>query len=90
MSSRRQKQVNHTIRREISELLTHHVNDPRIHGLISVTEVDISPDLKQAKVFISIMADEQEKAEVFEGISSAAEFLRRELGNRVRMRLLGR
>ncbi len=90
MSSRRQKQINHSIRREISDLLIHQVNDPRIHGLISVTEVDVSPDLKQAKVYISIMGDKQEKSEVFQGIISASEFLRRELGNRMRMRYIPR
>jgi len=88
MSSRRQKQINQTIRRELSDLLARHVGDPRIVGIISITEVDISPDLKQAKVYISVMGDEQQKDEVFEGLASASDFLRRELGNRIRIRYI--
>ena len=84
--SRRQRQINHTIRREVGELLSRTVNDPRIKGIISVTEVDISPDLTQARVFISSMGTEEEKAEVIEGLTAASGFLRRELGGRLRMR----
>lgn len=84
--SRRQKRINHAIRREISDLLVRQVNDPRIKGFISVTEVDVSPDLAQAKVLISVMGSEEEKAEVFEGLTAGAGFLRRELGDRLRLR----
>ncbi len=86
MSSRRQKQINQAIRRELSDLLARQVSDPRISGIISITEVDISPDLKQAKVYISVMGSEEEKAGVFDGIASASDYLRRELGRRIRMR----
>ncbi|MFO8100727.1 MAG: 30S ribosome-binding factor RbfA [Dehalococcoidia bacterium] len=86
MSSRRQKQVNQAIRRELSDLLTRQVRDPRINGIISITEVDISPDLKQAKVYVSVMGSEEEKAEVFAGIDSASDYLRHELGRRIKMR----
>jgi len=86
MSNRRQRQVNHAIRRELSDLLAREVSDPRINGIVSVTEVDVSPDLMQAKVFVSVMGNEQEKAEVFAGLESASYFLRRELGKRIRLR----
>jgi ribosome-binding factor A len=86
MSSRRQRQVNHTIRRELSDLLAREVSDPRISGIFSVTEVDVSPDLMQAKVFVSVMGSEQEKAEMFAGLESASDFLRRELSKRIRLR----
>ncbi len=86
MSSRRQKQINQAIRRELSDLLARQVSDPRISGIISITEVDISPDLKQAKVYISVMGSEDEKEGVFDGIASASDYLRRELGHRIRMR----
>lgn len=88
MSSRRQKQINQTIRRELSDLLARHVSDPRIGGIISITEVDISPDLRQAKVYISVMGSDQEKAEVFEGLECASDFLRHELGERIRIRYI--
>ncbi|MDD5095069.1 MAG: 30S ribosome-binding factor RbfA [Dehalococcoidia bacterium] len=84
--SRRQKQVNHAIRREISDLLTHQVNDPRIKGIISITEVNISPDLTHAKVFVSAMGTEEEKSEIFAGLAAASGFLRREIGARLKLR----
>lgn len=84
--SRRQKQVNQTIRREISDLLTHQVNDPRIKGIISVTEVKISPDLTSARVFVSAMGTEEERAEIFAGLVAASGFLRREVGSRLKLR----
>jgi len=84
--SRRQKRINHAIRREISDLLFRQVNDPRIKGFISVTEVDVSPDLTQARVAVSVMGSEEEKAGIFEGLAAASGFLRRELGARLRLR----
>lgn len=88
MSSRRQKQINQTIRRELSELLARHVGDPRINGVISITEVDVSSDLKHAKVYTSVMGSEEAKDEVFDGLASASDFLRRELGARMRIRYI--
>jgi len=84
--SRRQKQINQAIRREISDLLTRQTNDPRIKGIITVTEVDVSPDLAQARVFVSAMGTDEERKEVFQGLTAASGFLRRELGNRLRLR----
>lgn len=82
----RRKQVEHLIRAELSELLSRQVRDPRLKGLVTVTEVRTSPDLKQARIFISIMGDEKEKGEVFQGLSSASRFLRHELAKRVSLR----
>lgn len=84
--SRRQKQIGQAIRREISDLLFRSVNDPRIHGIISVTEVEVSPDLTQARVYISAMGSAEDKSEIFEGITAATSFLRREVGARLRLR----
>jgi len=88
MRSRRQKQVNQTIRRELSDMLQRNIGDPRISGVISITEVDVSADLKQAKVYVSVMGNEEEKAEVFAGLDSASDYLRRELGGRIRIRYI--
>lgn len=84
--SRRLKQINHLIQRELSDLLTREVNDPRLSGMISITAVDTSPDLKQAKVFVSIWGSEEERERVFSGLVSASGFLRQKLGERVSLR----
>jgi len=84
--TRRAERISSLIRKEISDLLIEQVNDPRLSRLISVTEVYTSSDLKQAKVFISTLGGETNKDEILEGFNAASGFLRRELGNRIRLR----
>lgn len=84
--TRRRRQVEHLLRAELSELLRRQIKDPRVKGLITVTGVSTSTDLKEAKVFISIMGDDEEKQKAFQGLNSAAKFLRYELGRRVSLR----
>jgi ribosome-binding factor A len=74
------------IQKEISEILMHDMHDPRI-GLVSVVAVTLAPDLSSARIYISPLAD-QDHAEVIEGISSAKGFIRRLLGQRVKMRVV--
>jgi ribosome-binding factor A len=80
------ERVNSLIRQEISELLQRQIKDPRLGSLVSITEVDTSPDLKYAKVFISGMCDEAEKKETLSVLVSASGFLRNELARRLRLR----
>ena len=63
MSSHRIERVNTLIRREISELIQQELRDPRLDEFVSVTEVDTSPDLKYAKIYVSSMGGQQEEAE---------------------------
>ena len=88
MSTRRISRVNDIIRKEISSLLMHEIRDPRLGGLLSVTEVDTSPDLKYAKVFISVMGSEEEKKQVEKGLAAACGYLRRGLGERLTLRYI--
>ena len=60
------ERVNSLIRQEISELIQHQAKDPRLGGLVSVTEVATAPDLKYARVFISGICDEAKKKETLE------------------------
>ena len=86
MSTRRIARVNDLIRKEISELLMREIRDPRLGGLLSVTEVITSPDLRHAKVFISVMGSEEEKRQAEEGLAAASGFLRRGLSGRLSLR----
>jgi ribosome-binding factor A len=81
--SRRTERVNELLRAEVSEVLQREVKDPRLNILISITEVDISPDLKSARVYLSVMGDEAEKEGVFRALKTAAPFVRRELRPRL-------
>ncbi len=83
---RRIERLNHLIREEISDLLQRQVKDPRLGGFITVTRVSTSPDLRHAKIFISIIGNEDEKKECLKGLAAASGFLRRELGLRLTQR----
>jgi len=83
--SRRTVQVNGLIRQALSDLLSQ-ANDPRLKTLVSVTEVMTSPDLSQARVYVSAMGSEKERKEVFKVLVGASGFLRRELGKRLEIK----
>jgi ribosome-binding factor A len=85
--TRRTEHLNQVIQIEISDLLRKHINDPRLNGLISVTGVSISKDLKNATVLISALCDNADKKEILKGFTSAAGFLRRELAHRLNIRV---
>ncbi|MHB8104606.1 MAG: 30S ribosome-binding factor RbfA [Dehalococcoidales bacterium] len=84
--SHRIERVNTLIRREISELIQHELRDPRLDEFITVTEVDTSPDLKYAKIYISSMSGQQEEQKILGVLNSAAGFLRTALANKIRIR----
>ena len=75
--SRRTDRINEQLREEISMLLTRSIKDPRLNGIISVTRVVSSGDLRSARVYISVMGNLQTKRDALAGIQSAASFLRR-------------
>jgi len=76
---RREQRLGKVIKQEISTLLERKVNDPRLKELVSVTEVQLSADLRHAKVFVSILGDEADKKEMIAGFNSACSFLQRQL-----------
>ena len=80
------ERVNHLIRQEISELLQRQVKDPRLGGLVSITEVVTAPDLKYAKVYVSGLVGEQEKKEIMDALAAASGFIHNELARRLRLR----
>lgn len=84
-SFRRTERLNEQLRQEISLLIRDEVRDPRV-GLVTVTAVDTSPELDHARVFINSLGDEAEKEEAVAGLSSAAPFIRGELGRRLHLR----
>lgn len=83
---RRIERVNNLIRQEISELLQRQVKDPRLGSFITVTQVSISPDLRQAKIFVSRIGSEREKQETLNVLAAASGFFRSELTRRLRLR----
>ena len=83
---RRIERVNGLLRQEISGLIASQVNDPRLRGLITITQVRTASDLRTARVYVSVMGNESVRQEALAGIQSSATYLRRELRNRVALR----
>ena len=84
MASNRIGRINEEIQRELAALIPN-VKDPRVTGMISVTAVDTTPDLRYAKVYVS-MLDKSSAKEVVKGLKSAAGYLRREIGRSLNLR----
>ena len=80
----RSQRVVEQIRRELAELIRLEVKDPRI-GMISLTEVEITPDYAHAKVYFTSLKGEEGLDDILSGLQRASGFLRRELGRRVRI-----
>ena len=84
--SRRIDRVNELLRLEISQVLARQIKDPRLSGVITITEVKTTPDFRNALVLLSVMGDQEAKKSALAGIESAAKFLRRELRGRLTLR----
>ena len=84
MASNRIGRINEEIQRELSALIPA-VKDPRVSGMISVTAVETTPDLKYAKAYISVL-DKENGERVLKGLRSASGWLRRELGSALKLR----
>lgn len=82
MAQQRQHKVGHLLREEISTVIQRELRDPRI-GLVSITEVSVSPDLRQAKIFVSIYGDRESKKANIEALNSAAGHIRAILSRRL-------
>jgi ribosome-binding factor A len=85
---RRIDRINMLLRQEISQLLSRQIKDPRLAGVVSITRVETSADLRTARVFVSVLGDPAAKQSALEGIQSAAAFLRHELRDRLTLRYI--
>jgi ribosome-binding factor A len=78
--------VGEAIREEIATFLTDSAKDPRIVGLVTVTGVDVTPDLRHARVYVSVMGSDTERNATLEGLASLAVHLRSRVGRALRLR----
>ncbi len=85
MSTNRTESVGREIQRAISEILRTEIDDPLI-GFVTVTGVDMSPDLKYARVYVSVLGDEEAKTASMKGVRRARKFIRGQLAERVELR----
>lgn len=80
MPNARMRRVNEAIREVVADSLTAGLKDPRI-GFVTVTHVDTSPDLRNARVLVSVLGDESERSKTLDGLNSARGFLQSRIGS---------
>lgn len=85
--NRRPDRVAAAIREEVARFLADGVKDPRVRALVTVTGVDVTRDLRHAKVFVSMMGGDDEKAETFAALEGVAAHLRGHIGRALRLRV---
>jgi ribosome-binding factor A len=85
MRSQRQRQVESLLSREIDDLIRRDVDDPAI-GFVTITGVEVSPDLRHAHVYVSVLGDEESRRETMTALGRARGFLRGRLGRRITLR----
>ena len=78
--------INGEVQKELSNIIRGGIKDPRIHPLTSVVAVEVAPDLKTCKAWISVLGDEKAQADTLEGLKSAEGYIRRQLAHTVNLR----
>lgn len=78
--------VNGEVMRELSTIIRGEIKDPRIHAMTSVVSVEVAPDLKTCKAYISVLGDEKAQKDTLEGLKSAEGYIRRMLAQNINLR----
>ena len=78
--------MNGEVQRELSKIISRDIKDPRIHPMTSVVSVDVTPDLKFAKVFVSVLGNDEDKEKTKKGLTSAASHIRSFLAKSLNLR----
>jgi len=82
----RTSRISEEMRKEISSIIMNDLKDPRMPSMVSVVSVNVTKDLRHAKVYISVLGSEEDKKNAQEGLKSASGFIRREVGHRMQLR----
>ncbi|MBV8727643.1 MAG: 30S ribosome-binding factor RbfA [Candidatus Eremiobacteraeota bacterium] len=85
MNKQRMNRIDHEIQRVLGTLISRELKDPRL-GFTTVTHVEVTPDLRNARVFVSIIGDRHAARQTMDALTHAAKFLRGELGHQIALR----
>lgn len=86
MGRQRRQRVAEEIKKEVSEIIRFELKDPGLEGMTSITDVEVSGDLRYAKIFVSIYANKEEQEKALKILQKASGFIRSEIGKRIRLR----
>ncbi|MFC4404535.1 30S ribosome-binding factor RbfA [Gracilibacillus xinjiangensis] len=85
MNELRASRVAEQMKKELGDIISRKIKDPRV-GFVTITDVEVTGDLQQAKVFISVLGDEKKRQDTLIGLAKAKGFIRSEIGKRIRLR----
>ncbi len=85
-SSIKNTRINAEVQKELSNILREGIKDPRVAPMTSVVAVEVAPDLKTCKAYISVLGDEKAQEDTIKGLQSAEGYIRRELARGLNMR----
>ena len=85
MGQLRVEKVQELMKQEVSQIILRELKDPRI-GFVTVTSVECTGDLREAKIYVSLMGNEQQVKDCWAGLTSSLGYIRREIGKRIRLR----
>lgn len=86
MGKQRRQRVAEEIKKEVSEIIRFELKDPGLEKMTSITDVEVSGDLRYTKIFVSIFASKEEQEKVLKVLHKASGFIRSEIGKRIRLR----
>lgn len=78
--------INGEVQRELSQIIQNEIKDPRIHEMTSVVSVEVAPDLKTCKAYISVLGNEQDQQDAIAGLKSAEGYIRKQLARTINLR----
>lgn len=86
MPKHRLNRINEEMKKELSDVIRTQIKDPRVSAMTTIVAVEVTPDLRFAKTYISILGSDEDKEETLKGLNSASGFIRREVGSRLQLR----
>ena len=87
MSNMRAERVGEQMKKEIMDIVNNKVKDPRV-GFITITDVELTNDLSQGKVYLTVLGNQKEVGDTFKALDKAKGFIKSELGSRMRLRII--
>lgn len=86
MNNKRLGRISEEVRKVVSEIIGNGLKDPRINSMTTVTKVEVTRDLRYAKIYISVLGDDREKNETIAGLENAKGFIRRDISSKIDLR----
>ena len=86
MNNKRLGRISEEVRKVVSEIIGNGLKDPRIHSMTTVTKVEVTRDLRYARIYISVLGDDREKKDTIEGLENAKGFIRRDISSKIDLR----